>query len=78
MKVKRMTQKEIRNLVSMGVAADITYMNFEDCQSFVDAHKLTTLNVSTGTYGMNGALFQDEDGKLYAITSRTSTLFQMV
>lgn len=78
MKIKRMTQKEIRNLVSMGVAADITYMNFKDCQNFMDSHNLTTLNVSTGAYGMNGALFQDEGGKLYAITPRTSALFQMV
>lgn len=78
MKVKRMTQKEIRNLVNMGIVADVTYMNFEDCQNFMNSHRLTTLNVSTGAYGMNGALFQDEAGKLYAITSRTSTLFQMV
>ncbi len=78
MKTKRMTQKEIRNLVNMGIVADITYMNFEDCQNLMDSHKLTTLNVSTGVYGMNGALFQDENGKLYAITSRTSALFQMI
>ena len=78
MKVKRMTQKEIKNLVDIGVAADISYMSFEDCQDFMNSHRLTTLNVSTGAYGMNGALFQDEAGKLYAITSRTSTLFQMV
>lgn len=78
MKVKRMTQKEIRNLVNMGIAADITYTSFKDCQNLMDSHKLITLNVSTGVYGMNGALFQDESGKLYAITSRTSTLFQMV
>lgn len=78
MKTERMTQKEIRNLVNMGIAADITHMNFEDCQNLMDSHKLTTLNVSTGAYGMNSALFQDESGKLYAITSRTSALFQMV
>lgn len=75
MKFEHMTQKEIRNLVNMGIAADITYMGFEDCQNFMDSHRLTTLNVSTGAYGMNGALFQDESGKLYAITSRTSALF---
>ncbi len=78
MKVGKMTQKTIRNMVAMGVAADITHMSFDDCKDFMSRHKLTTLNVSTGAYGMNGALFQDESGKLYAITSRTSTLFQMV
>ena len=59
--MKRITQKEIKRLVALGVAEDITYLSF-----------------STGVYGMNGALFKDESGKLYAITSRTSTLFQMV
>lgn len=78
MKIERMTQKEIRNLVALGVAADITYLSFDDCNALRNSHKLTTLNVSTGVYGINGALFQDEAGKLYAITSRTSTLFQMV
>lgn len=51
MKIERMTQKEIRNLV-----ADITYLSFDDCNALRNSHKLTTLNVSTGVYGMNGAL----------------------
>ncbi len=76
--MKRMTQKEIKNLVALGVAEDITYLSFEDCNALRKAHNFTTLNVSTGVYGMNGALFCDENGKLYTITSRTSTLFQMV
>ena len=75
---KRMTQKEIKRFVSVGVAEDITYLSFDDCNALRKAHSFTTLNVSTGVYGMNGALFKDENGKLYAITSRTSTLFQMV
>lgn len=75
---ERMTQKEIKRFVSVGVAEDITYLSFDDCNALRKAHSFTTLNVSTGVYGMNGALFKDENGKLYAITSRTSTLFQMV
>lgn len=75
---KRMTQKEIKRFVALGVAEDITYLSFDDCNALRKAHTFTTLNVSTGVYGMNGALFKDESGKLYAITSRTSTLFQMV
>lgn len=76
--MKRMTQKEIKNLVTLGVAEDITYLSFDDCSNLMNAHSFTTLNVSSGVYGMNGALFRDEAGKLYAITSRTSTLFQMI
>lgn len=75
---ERMTQKEIKRFVTLGVAEDITYFSFDDCNALRKAHSFTTLNISTGVYGMNGALFKDESGKLYAITSRTSTLFQMV
>ena len=76
--MKKMSQKEIKNLVMLGIAEDITHLSFDACNDLMNAHRFTTLNVSTGAYGMNGALFQDESGKLYAITSRTSTLFQMV
>ena len=76
--MKRMNQKEIKNLVALGVAEDITYFSFDACEALRKAHSFTTLNVSTGIYGMNGALLRDEAGNLYAITSRTNTLFQMV
>ena len=75
---ERMTQKEIKRFVVLGVAEDITHLSFDACNALRKAHSFTTLNVSTGVYGMNGALFRDENSKLYAITSRTSTLFQMV
>ena len=76
--MERMTQKEIKRFVELGVAEDITYLSFDACNTLREAHNFTTLNVSTGVYGINGALLRDENGKLYAITSRTSTLFQMV
>lgn len=76
--MERMTQKEIKRFVALGVAEDITYLSFDNCNALMESHSFTTLNVSDGVYGMNGALFADESGKLYAITSRTSTLFQMV
>jgi hypothetical protein len=34
--------------------------------------------LSTGIYGMNGAILKDETGALYAIKARTSCLFQLV
>ena len=74
----KMTQKEIKRFVALGVAEDITYLSFDACNALREAHSFTMLNVRTGAYGMNGALLRDEAGKLYAITSRTSTLFQMV
>ena len=75
---ERMTQKEIKRFVSLGAAEDITHLSFDACNALKEAHNFTTLNVSTGVYGVNGALFKDENGKLYAITSRTSTLFQII
>lgn len=75
---KRITQKEIKRFVALGVAEDITHLSFDACNALRATHNFTTLNVSMGVYGMNGGLFKDENGKLYAITSRTSTLFQMV
>lgn len=76
--MEKMTQKEIKRFVALGVAEDITYLSFDAYNALREAHSFTMLNVSTGAYGMNGALFKDENDKLYAITSRTSTLFQMV
>lgn len=76
--MEKMTQKEIKRLVTLSMAEDITHLSFDACNNLMNAHSFTTLSVSTGTYGINGALFRDEAGKLYAITSRTTTLFQMV
>lgn len=45
---KRMTQKEIKRFVDLGVAEDITYLSFNDCNALRKAHSFTTLNVSTG------------------------------
>ncbi len=76
--MERMKQKEIRRLVALGLVEDITYLSFDACNDLRNAHSFTTLSVSMGVYGINGALFRDENGKLYAITSGTSVLFQMV
>ena len=43
----------------------------------MNAHNLRTVAMSYGVYGMNGALFEDENGELYKITARNTTLFQM-
>ena len=56
--MKRMTQKEIKNLVALGVAEDITYLSFDACNDLMNAHSFTMLNISTGVYGMNGGIVQ--------------------
>ena len=71
--MKKTTQKAIRETR----ATDITNYSFEQADELMNAHNLQTVAMSFGIYGMNGALFQDENGELYKITARNSTLFQM-
>ena len=71
--MKKTTRKAIRETCAM----DITNYSFDQANDLMNAHTLQTIAMSFGVYGMNGALFQDENGKLYKITARNSTLFQM-
>ena len=75
MEVKRMKQSEIRNLVAMDIAKDVTFESAE----FFESHNFEVLNVSMGYYGANGALLRDRDTReLYAITSAKSTLYYVI
>ena len=71
--MKKTTRKAIRETR----ATDITNYSFEQADELMNAHNLQTVAMSFGVYGMNGALFEDESGELYKITTRNSTLFQM-
>ena len=67
------TQKAIRETY----AIDITNYSFDQADELMNKHNLQTIAMSFGVYGMNGALFKDENGELYKITARNTTLFQM-
>ena len=71
--MKKTTQKVIRKTC----AVDITNYSFDQANDLMKAHTLRTVAMSYGVYGMNGALFEDENGELYKITARNTTLFQM-
>ena len=71
--MKKTTRKAIRETC----ATNITNYSFDQANKLMNAHTLRTIAMSFGVYGMNGALFQDEDGELYKITARNTTLFQM-
>lgn len=71
------TQKALKRHVADGIAQDITRFSFEEADALHQAHRLETVAISSGVYGLNGALLEDENGKLYAITART-TLAQLV
>ena len=72
------TQKALKKHVAAGIAHDITQYSFEEADSLYRAHSLETIAISRGVYGLNGALLKDENGKLYAITARNTTLAQLV
>ena len=72
------TQKVLKEHVAAGIAKDITQYSFEEADALYKAHSLETIAVSSGVYGLNGALLKDENGKLYAITARNTTLAQLV
>ena len=75
--MRKYTQKELKKLVANGMAQDITHYNFDEAKALWE-HGITKVGYSSGTYGINGALFQDdENGEYYAITARNSTLFQL-
>ena len=71
--MKKTTRKAIRETYAM----DITKYSFDKANELMKAHNLQTVAMSFGIYGMNGALFEDENGELYKITARNTTLFQM-
>ena len=72
------TQKALKKYVAVGIAKDITQYSFKEADALYKAHSLETIAVSSGVYGLNGALLKDENGKLYAITARNTTLAQLV
>ena len=71
-----MTKKEINNTN----AVDITYLSFKKTNELLkNENGLNTIAVSKGTYGINAALLQGNKTKtLYKITSRSTTLFQVL
>ena len=71
--MKKTTRKAIRETYAM----DITNYSFDQANELMNTHNLQTVAMSFGIYGMNGALFEDENGELYKITARNTTLFQM-
>ena len=70
-------KKTTRKVILETCATDITNYSFDQANELMNKHTLRTIAMSFGMYGMNGALFEDENGELYKITARNTTLFQM-
>ena len=71
--MRKYTQKELRQLVLLGVAEDYTNKPSECAQAL---NRLEKVGYSVGVYGLNGGLVRDpETDTLYAIIGRCTNLF---
>lgn len=74
-----MTKKEIRGYIANGAAIDITNIGTKEAYKLCESIHKEVIGVSTGIYGMTGAIIKDrKTGQLYAVTSRNTVLFIMV
>lgn len=65
-----MTQKELKRLVRVGAAKDVT-----DSSSRNDIpERYSQAGYSSGIYGCNGMLLRGESGQLYAVCARTTAI----
>ena len=64
-------------MARFGQAEDITTISDEEAKA-LRKKGIETIGISRGTYGMNGALLRDNEGKKYVITARSSNLFYFV
>ena len=71
--MRKYKQKELRELVRLGAAEDYTNKPSE-CAYILN--RMEKVGYSTGIYGINGGLVQDQEtGTLYAIIGRCTNLF---
>lgn len=69
--MERFTQKQLRNLVKVGAAKDVTDAH----ETNVIPENYTEMGYSSGLYGCNGMLLRGASGQLYAVTSRSSAIY---
>ena len=67
--MEKYTQKRLKELIEQGHAIDLSTIEEE-------IKGLKKVGYSSGINGINGALFEDKQGQLYAISERNSKLFQ--
>ena len=75
--MRKYTQKELKNMVALGMAEDVTRANDEDYEKIIKKEGyLSQVGYSSGVYGCNGMLLRGrETGGYYAVTSRTSDIY---
>lgn len=66
-----MTQKELKRLVKVGAAKDITYSSSR--RDIPEDYR--QVGYSSGVYGCNGMLLRGKSGQLYAVCARTTAIW---
>lgn len=71
------TQKELKNMVALGMTEDVTRANDEDYEKIIKREDyLSQVGYSSGVYGCNGMLLRGyKTGGYYAVISRTSAIY---
>lgn len=69
--MEKMTQKELKRLVNVGAAKDITYSSSR--RDIPEDYR--QVGYSSGVYGCNGMLLKGESGQLYAVCARTTAIW---
>ena len=70
--MEKYTLKELKKLVYVGMATDVTNWADKDLPKCYEK-----IGYSTGIYGINGGLYKDKNGDFYVITERNSNLFRI-
>lgn len=74
--MRRYTLSEIKKLVALGVAQNITTAPVPEVLAI--SARCDNVGYSCGKYGINGGLLLDRaSGEYYAVTARNSTLFRL-
>lgn len=75
--MRKYTQKELKNMVALGMAEDVTRANDDDYEKIIKKESyLSQVGYSSGVYGCNGMLLRGyETGSYYSVTSRTSAIY---
>ena len=68
--MNKTTLRTIKNYVKLGIAKDVT-----TAQELPECY--TKICYSCGTYGINGCVYEDSNGNMYAITARSTNLFRI-
>jgi hypothetical protein len=72
----RYTLKQLKEMVKTGIATDFTKATNKEYKELIANGGYTQVGFASGIYGCNGKLLKGlKDGKLYAITDRTSAIF---